>query len=51
MMERFRRWIQLGEMTPDGEAWGVGGTTLQSVFRHVAAQVAGLPQVSFPLAL
>jgi ADP-ribosylglycohydrolase len=47
MMERFRRWIQLGEMTPHGVAWGVGGTTLQSVFRYVNAEMVGLSQESW----
>jgi hypothetical protein len=34
-------------MTPHGVAWGVGGTTLKSVFRYVIDEVVGLSPESW----
>lgn len=59
LMERFRRWLLEGEMTPRGEAWGMGGTTVRSILgyaedRWVEAELStgahgGLGEETFPV--
>ncbi len=39
-MERFRRWLLEGEMTPRGEAWGMGGATVRAILRYAAVRRA-----------
>lgn len=35
IMREFVRWVYTGEYTQDGEAWGLGNTTIDSIMRYI----------------